>query len=126
MEALQQLILDEPPNKYSTYNEFEFHQMHRHINPNYIILDTGSMSDIFCSKKLVSNICLSSGSLKVHCNAGTKVIKHVATLKDYGTRWFNEEGITNILSMSLVKKRFSVRYDSTEGVSSLFPSPKKM
>jgi hypothetical protein len=64
-----------------------------------------------------------SGSLKVHCNAGTKVIKHVATLKNYGTVWFNKQGIANILSMSLVKKKFPVRYDSTEADQFIVSKP---
>jgi hypothetical protein len=63
----------------------------------------------------VSDIRLSSGSLKVHCNTGTKVVKHVATLRNYGTVWFNEDDIDNFLSMSLMKKKFPVRYDSTAG-----------
>jgi hypothetical protein len=62
---------------------------------------------MFCNRKLVSDIRLSSGSLKVHCNACTNVVKHVATLRNYGTLWFNEDGIANIPSMSLVKKEVS-------------------
>jgi hypothetical protein len=61
----------------------------------------------------------------VHCNAGTKVIKHVATLRNYGTVWFNEEGIANILSMALVKKKVSVMYDSTKGDHLIVSKPEK-
>jgi hypothetical protein len=114
-EALQQLVLADPPEDYGEYDEYSFHQAHRHVNPNWIILDSGSTSDICCNRELVSNIRLSSGSLKVHCNAGTKVVKYVATLRNYGTVWFNEEGIANTLSMALVKKKFPVKYDSTKG-----------
>jgi hypothetical protein len=96
------MVLADPPEDYGEYEEFSFHQAQRHVNPNWTILDSGSKSDIFCNRKLVSNIRLSSGSLKVHCNAGTKVVKHVATLKNYGTMWFNAEEIANMLSMSLV------------------------
>jgi hypothetical protein len=39
----------------------------------------------------------------------------VATLYDYCTVWFNEDGITNILAMSLMSKKFPVRYDSASG-----------
>jgi hypothetical protein len=55
-EALQQLIFAEPPDSYETYDEFMFHQTHRHVKPNWIILDTASTNDIFYNKKLVSNI----------------------------------------------------------------------
>jgi hypothetical protein len=107
-ESLPQLIIVEPPENYDTYDELAFDQTYRHINPSWIILDTGSMSNIFCNKNLVSNLRLSSGSMKVHCNAGTKAVKHDATLKNYGAVWFNEEGIANIFSMSLVKNKFLV------------------
>jgi hypothetical protein len=124
-EALQQLILTEPPDGYDSYKEFSFHQSQRHVNPIWILLDTGSTSDIFCNRKLVTNIRLSSGSLKVHCNAGTKVVRHVATLRKNGTVWFNEYGIANIISMSLVRKKFPVRYDSVAGDQFIVSKPDK-
>jgi hypothetical protein len=74
---------------------------------------------------LVSNIRLSSRSLKVHCNEGTKVVKHAATLRNYGTVWFNEKGLANILSMALVKNKFPVKYDSTKGDHFVVSKPEK-
>jgi hypothetical protein len=97
------------------YKKFSFHQSQIHVNPNWILLDTGSTSDILCNRKLFTDIHLSCGSLKVHCNAGTKVVQHVAILRNYGNVWFNEYGIANILSMSLVRKKSPVRYDSVAG-----------
>jgi hypothetical protein len=61
----------------------------------------------------------------VHCNAGTKVVKHVATPKNYGTVWVNKGGIANILSMALVKKKSPVRYDSTKGDHFAVSRPEK-
>jgi Cu/Zn superoxide dismutase len=73
----------------------------------------------------VSIIWLSRDSLKVHYNAGTKVVKHVATMKNYGTAWFNEQGMANILSMSMVKKKFPVRYEIAKSEQFVVSKPEK-
>jgi hypothetical protein len=115
--------LPTPPDGYDSYDEFSFPQLHRHVNPNWILIDTGSTSDIFCNRKLVTDIQFSSGSWKVHCNAVTKVVNNVATLLNYGTVWFNEDGIANIMSMSLVRNKFPVRYDSIVGDQFIVSKP---
>jgi hypothetical protein len=73
----------------------------------------------------VTDIRLSSGKLKVHYNAGTKVVRHIATLRSYGTAWFNKDGMTNILSFSLVKKKFPGKYDSAKGDYFVVSKPDK-
>jgi hypothetical protein len=54
-----------------------------------------------------------------------KIVRHVATLRNYGTMWFNKDGIVNILSMSLLKKKFPVTYDSSKGDYFIVKKPNK-
>jgi hypothetical protein len=79
------------------------------------LLDNCSTTDIFFNKKLLTNILPSDMTLKMHCNAGTKEVNQVGTLKKYGTVWYSDSAIANILSLSQVKRKFPITYDSNNG-----------
>jgi len=40
-------------------------------------------------------------------------VDKIVDLPGYGTVWFYEDGIANILSLNNVKKKYCVTYDST-------------
>jgi hypothetical protein len=61
---------------------------------------------------MLTNFRPSNTTLKIHCNAGTKEGNKVGTLKNYGTVWYSDSAIANILSLSQVKKKFAITYDS--------------
>jgi hypothetical protein len=79
------------------------------------LLDNCSTTDICCNKKLLTNIFPSDTTLKIHCNAGTKEVNQVGTLKNYGTVWYSDSAIANILSLSQVKRKFPITYNSKNG-----------
>jgi len=53
--------------------------------------------------------------MKIHCNAGTATTRLVWNLPGYGEVWFHPEGIANILSLSKVKEKYRVTFDSKNG-----------
>ena len=52
--------------------------------------------------------------LSVQCNAGTRIIRAEDTLPGFGTVWFDNRCITNILSLLKAKNKYHVMYDSAE------------
>ena len=68
--------------------------------------------DVFKNKKLLKNICDAKKALYLHCNAGLALVNKIGDLPGYGTVWFYEDGIANILSLNNVKKKYRVTYDS--------------
>jgi hypothetical protein len=83
------------------------------IPESWILLDTQSTVDVFKNKKLLKNICDAKMALSLHCNVGIATVNKIGDLPGYGTVWFYEDGIANILSLNNVKKKYQVTYDST-------------
>jgi hypothetical protein len=101
-------------NDYTNWEEFNFHQSDRKVNPAWIIFDNCSTTDILCNKKLLTDIRPSKKTLKIHCNAGTEEVNQVGTLRNYGTVWYSASAIVNI-SRAQVKKKFPITYNSNHG-----------
>ena len=48
----------------------------------------------------------------IHCTAGVAKSNLVGDLPGYGTVWYHPDGIANILSLSKVKEKYCVTFDS--------------
>jgi len=84
------------------------------VSQNWVLLDNQSTVDVFQNKNLLTNIRDSGKVLKIHCNAGVATTSLVGHLPGYGEVWLYEKGIA-ILSLSRVKVRYRVTYDSQNG-----------
>jgi len=83
------------------------------IPDSWILLDSQSTVDVFMNKKLLKNVHDARKPLSLHCNAGVATLNKLGDLAGYGTVWYYEDGIANILSLNNVKKKYRVTYDST-------------
>jgi hypothetical protein len=66
---------------------FTVHQVAKYVNPKWILLDSQSTTDIFNNAYLLSNIHESRRSMTIHCNAGSRRVTLVGTLRNYGEVW---------------------------------------
>ena len=64
---------------------------------------------------MVQNIRHSRGTyIKIHCNTKNRHVTKEYTLRGFGTVWFDEGAIANILPFSSIREKHPIRYD-TEG-----------
>jgi len=82
---------------------------------SWVLLDNQSTTDIFCDATILEDIKTVDSTLKLHSNGGVLETSKQAILPEYGRVWYSPKAITNILSLSNVKKQKRVRYDSENG-----------
>jgi hypothetical protein len=78
---------------------------YKEVRKMSILLDSQSTHSTFCSSKLLTNIRSVSSSLKMFSNGGMIISKQRGKLKNYGTVWFNEDAIANIILMSEAERK---------------------
>ena len=82
------------------------------IKESWILLDSQSTIDVFCNSDLLTKIHKTDTTLRIRCNAGMKTTDYRGYLSGYGWVWYYPEGIANILSLSRVRERYRVTFDS--------------
>ena len=82
------------------------------IKKTWLLLDSQSTVDIFCNGDLLTKIHTVPTTMHIKCNAGVRGTNKKGNLSGYGWVWFYPDGIANILSLSRVKEKFRVTYDS--------------
>ena len=80
----------------------------------WVLLDNQSTIDVFVNRRLLKNIRRIGQYMYIHCTAGVTRTNLVGELPGYGTVWFHPDGIANILSLSRVKTKYRVTFDSDE------------
>jgi hypothetical protein len=81
------------------------------IDPDFLLLDSRSMVNLFSNPNLANNIHQATTPINVHCNKGTMPTTAVA---DFGTNevYLNPDGIANVLSLFTLGQKHHITYDS--------------
>ena len=82
------------------------------VSEHWTLLDSQSTVDFFCNAKFLKNVHHVKTALRIYSTGGTSYIDIIGFLEGYGWVWYYPEGIANILSLSRVKKKFRVTFDS--------------
>ena len=95
---------------------FQFSQGRRGAIPSHwILLDNQSTVDIFSNPDMLEGIHDCGKTLHLHCNAGVMSTRMMGTLPGYGPVWYHADAIANILSLSRVREKCKVTFNSEEG-----------
>ena len=82
------------------------------IPRTWILIDSQSTIDVFSNGELLSKIKQADTTMHIRCNAGAKSTNQMGYLSGYGWVWYFPDGIANILSLSRVKDKYRVTFDS--------------
>ena len=94
----------------------EFNLSNFIIPKTWVILDNQSTLHLFFNRghTWISSVRSGLGVISIHCNAviaKTKTIADVSGL-DGDTAWIHPSGVTNVLSLNMIEKRFHITYDN--------------
>lgn len=82
------------------------------IPATWILIDSQSTIDVFSNAELLTGIERYNTTMHIRCNAGVKSTNLRGYMAGYGWVWYFPLGIANILSLSHVKDKYRVTFDS--------------
>jgi hypothetical protein len=85
-----------------------FHQKEQVLPKSWILLDNQLTVNVFCNRRLLTNVREIDQVMNIRCNAGVTRTNMVGELNGYGTVWYNPKENANILSLSQVEKKHHV------------------
>jgi hypothetical protein len=69
--------------------------------------------DLFCNKALVDKTFKTEDSMQLKTNAGTMLVRHMATIPGYKKKvWFSTRAITNIVALTNLIQQYCITYHS--------------
>ena len=91
-----------------------------------MLLDSQATIAVISNGEFLTNIHHVKTTLHIRCNVGVKTTTMRGNLSRYGPVWYFPNGITNILSLSHVKEKSRVTYDSALDNTLYVHNPEKI
>ena len=102
--------------RFMTVHSVNLSQAGINIPSSWLLLDNQSTVDVFANGNLLEDIHEVDDELVISSNGGTSMTWWMGTLAGYGDVWYDPSGITNIVSLAQVVKKYHVSYNSTDNV----------
>ena len=100
-----------------------FAQAKTHVPENWVLLNSQSTVSVFRKKSLLSNIREGAKRLRLIMNGGEQISTLVGDLRNFGTVWYNQTSLANMLSMADVRKRCRITMDLEQEATILVHRP---
>ena len=78
----------------------------------WMLLENQFTVNVFYNPRLLRNIRRAPYFLKIYSTGGSTKTNLIGDLPGFGVVWFQLKGIKNILSLSKVKKKFRITFNS--------------
>ena len=85
------------------------------LNPDWLLLDSQSSTDMFCNAEHINNIRRAAKVTNIRCNAGVKRVTQEADFDGFDDRIvvkYDPQGICNVVSFKTMKKLYPITYKS--------------
>ena len=77
-----------------------------------VLLDSGATTSIFCNPNYCKYIRNASLPIKIQTNSGNMMATRSCHIPELGKAYYSDEGMTNIIGLSQMRKKYRVTYDS--------------
>jgi hypothetical protein len=85
------------------------------LNPDWLLLDSQSLTDMFCNAEHILNIRRAAKATNIRCNAGVRKVIQEADFDGFDDRIvvkYDPQGICNVVSFKTMKKLYPITYKS--------------
>ena len=89
------------------------------IDPHWILLDSESSASIFVNRALLDDLQTANDPLVTVTNGGISRTSTIAYLKGYGYVWYDNNSVTNILSLAELAIKSRVTFDTESSNKSI-------
>jgi hypothetical protein len=88
----------------------------RTIHPTWLLLDNQLTVDVFANGNMLEDIHQVDDEMVIALNGESNVTLEMGVLPGYGPVWYDPVGIANIVSLSRVREKYNMSFNSDDNI----------